>query len=87
MIETAPRDGGKLCDPKDLAEVTDCNTEPCQDPIDCVIGDWSEWDACSCSCNGEFFVTFFQPDDNPSSLMTTLSSTSVNPLSRLDLRC
>ena len=31
-------------------ETEACNTQPC--PIDCVVGEWSEWSACSSVCNG-----------------------------------
>ncbi len=52
MIVTAPRNGGKLCKPQDMAEVAACNMEACEAPIDCELGSWSSWDDCSCSCNG-----------------------------------
>lgn len=35
-----------------LEKVAPCNTEPCGEPQDCVLSDWSEWDGCSAGCNG-----------------------------------
>ena len=39
--------GGAEC-PR-LSEIEACNSQAC--PIDCVVGDWSEWSACSNPCN------------------------------------
>lgn len=36
------------CD--DTEEVRPCGTGPC--PVDCVVGDWSEWGQCSTGCGG-----------------------------------
>jgi len=52
LIQTAPRNGGKLCEALDMTEVAICSTEPCSETVDCVFGEWTNWDACSCSCNG-----------------------------------
>lgn len=52
LIKVAPRAGGKLCDPLDMSEVGACNMQPCEAVIDCEFAEWTEWDACSCSCNG-----------------------------------
>jgi len=52
LISVAPRYKGKLCDPLDLSEVGACNTQPCGEVVDCEIAEWTEWHACSCSCNG-----------------------------------
>lgn len=52
LIEVAPRNGGKLCEPLAMTEVSKCNTQPCEETNDCVFGKWTDWDACSCSCNG-----------------------------------
>lgn len=41
-------EGGAPC-PKLEAEI-DCNEEPC--PIDCKLGMWNEWSACSVTCGG-----------------------------------
>jgi len=40
--------GGMECPP--LSKVTPCKTEVC--PVDCVVGDWSEWSQCSAKCGG-----------------------------------
>merc|ERR1719487_2345958 len=40
--------GGADCPP--LVEMESCNQQAC--PIDCVMGDWSEWSACSKDCGG-----------------------------------
>merc|ERR1719395_434916 len=40
--------GGAVCPP--LIEKEACNSHPC--PIDCVMGDWSGWSACSKDCGG-----------------------------------
>jgi len=40
--------GGAACPP--LVEMSSCNLQPC--PIDCVMGDWSEYSACSKDCGG-----------------------------------
>lgn len=52
LISTAPRGGGKLCEANDMSEVGACETQPCQQPVDCKIGDWTAWSACTCDCNG-----------------------------------
>merc|ERR1711990_133448 len=35
----------------DDKEFEPCNTQACFD-VDCELGDWSMWSACSCSCDG-----------------------------------
>merc|ERR1719408_965736 len=40
--------GGAACPP--LVEKQSCNMQPC--PIDCLMGDWSEYSACSKDCGG-----------------------------------
>eukprot|EP00397_Hematodinium_sp_SG-2012_P003707 GEMP01003715.1.p1 GENE.GEMP01003715.1~~GEMP01003715.1.p1 ORF type:complete len:1022 (+),score=243.68 GEMP01003715.1:188-3253(+) len=52
LIKEAPRSGGKLCEPLDMSVVEHCSTESCSEVVDCVLGPWTNWDACSCSCNG-----------------------------------
>mmetsp|Transcript_56612 Transcript_56612/g.134856 ORF Transcript_56612/g.134856 Transcript_56612/m.134856 type:complete len:917 (-) Transcript_56612:182-2932(-) len=42
-----PHSGGAACPPLQMEK--SCNPEPC--PIDCVVDDWSEWSACSASCD------------------------------------
>ncbi|CAD7936456.1 unnamed protein product [Amoebophrya sp. A120] len=51
-IDVAPRNGGLHCEAKTMSETTGCNEQSCSEVQDCVIGEWTEWDACSCSCNG-----------------------------------
>mmetsp|Transcript_56611 Transcript_56611/g.134848 ORF Transcript_56611/g.134848 Transcript_56611/m.134848 type:complete len:874 (-) Transcript_56611:208-2829(-) len=38
---------GAACPPLEMEE--DCAQDPC--PVDCVVGDWGEWSACSASCD------------------------------------
>ncbi|CAD7936457.1 unnamed protein product [Amoebophrya sp. A120] len=52
LITVAPRAGGKLCDDKSMSEVAPCALETCETPVDCELSEWSDWDDCSCSCNG-----------------------------------
>lgn len=52
LIVVAPRHGGKLCEANDMSELAACGTQPCHAAVDCVIGDWTPWSACTCSCNG-----------------------------------
>ena len=42
-----PINGGKSCNA--LAEDQACNTMPCA--VDCAVSQWSEWGACSATCN------------------------------------
>jgi len=39
--------GGAVCPPLEMTRK--CNEDDC--PIDCVVGDWSEWGDCSADCN------------------------------------
>jgi len=52
LITVAPRHGGRMCDPNDMSEIAPCATQPCAVPVDCVIGEWTAWSACTCDCNG-----------------------------------
>jgi hypothetical protein len=46
---TAPAmHGGKACG--GLEETTVCNTQQC--PVDCEVGAWTDWSACSATCAG-----------------------------------
>ncbi len=40
--------GGEEC--PTLEESRDCNPNAC--PIDCVVGDWTDWEECSVTCGG-----------------------------------
>lgn len=51
LIKVAPRHGGKLCEALPMSEVAPCAVQPCGGQ-DCSFAVWTEWDACSCSCNG-----------------------------------
>jgi len=33
-------------------KVQPCNTQPCDDDIDCKFGEWGHWSDCSCTCEG-----------------------------------
>ena len=50
-IETHASFGGKPC-VEQLSEVRACSTQPCQEQVDCVWGEWSDFGACSASCGG-----------------------------------
>lgn len=52
MIAKAPRGNGQLCEPVDMIEVDKCNGQSCGATKDCLMSEWSEWDACSCTCHG-----------------------------------
>jgi len=41
--------GGKKC-PGEHVETRQCNEHPC--PIDCAVGEWVEWEACTEDCGG-----------------------------------
>ena len=43
-----PNYGGETCPP--LSDTQECNTQPC--PINCEVGDWSQWSDCSVKCGG-----------------------------------
>ena len=44
----SPLASGVTCPP--LSESQSCNKNPC--PIQCVVGDWSDWSRCSAICGG-----------------------------------
>lgn len=46
---TQPINGGQAC-PSDGSEQEGCNTAGC--PVDCVVGTWAGWGACSATCGG-----------------------------------
>ena len=45
-ITTPPLNGGLACPA--TTEVQACNRVPC--PVDCVVGDWSNWNTCTAEC-------------------------------------
>merc|ERR1719238_2125928 len=47
-VVTPAANGGAECPP--MVEREACNLQPC--PIDCVVGEWSEYSACSKDCGG-----------------------------------
>jgi len=47
-IISLPKYGGETCPP--LKDTQYCNTQPC--PIDCEVGEWSEWGNCNVLCGG-----------------------------------
>eukprot|EP00392_Amoebophrya_sp_AT5.2_P000202 g202.t1 len=51
-IETAPRNGGTPCEAKTMSETEGCNEQSCSEVQDCLLGAWTSWSDCSCSCNG-----------------------------------
>jgi hypothetical protein len=54
-IAVAPRNGGKLCDPKVKTEVAPCNTHGCgAGAVDGEWSEWSDWSTCSASCGGGY---------------------------------
>jgi Kunitz/Bovine pancreatic trypsin inhibitor domain/Spondin-like TSP1 domain len=46
VVMQEPANGGAVCPP--LEECIECNVQPC--PIDCAVGDWSAFSACSADC-------------------------------------
>eukprot|EP00929_Paragymnodinium_shiwhaense_P046776 TRINITY_DN237_c0_g1_i2.p1 TRINITY_DN237_c0_g1~~TRINITY_DN237_c0_g1_i2.p1 ORF type:complete len:1626 (-),score=427.77 TRINITY_DN237_c0_g1_i2:188-5065(-) len=49
QVMQASKNGGKACD-ANLAETQGCNQKPCVTSVDCVVGTWGLWSACSTSC-------------------------------------
>eukprot|EP01135_Chromosphaera_perkinsii_P011063 Nk52_evm22s2325 gene=Nk52_evmTU22s2325 len=47
-MTTEPEHGGEKCPP--LLETQTCNEDPC--PINCEVGNWTEWGKCSETCGG-----------------------------------
>jgi len=47
-IITPPKNNGTPC--RALKGVIDCNVKPC--PIDCIVGEWDGWSACTADCGG-----------------------------------
>lgn len=35
-----------------MKEITGCNPEPCQEPVDCVWNEWDKWGMCDKKCGG-----------------------------------
>eukprot|EP00397_Hematodinium_sp_SG-2012_P001783 GEMP01001788.1.p1 GENE.GEMP01001788.1~~GEMP01001788.1.p1 ORF type:complete len:780 (+),score=159.43 GEMP01001788.1:951-3290(+) len=35
-----------------MSQVGACETQPCQGAVNCILGDWTTWSACTCDCNG-----------------------------------
>lgn len=51
QIDTHAKLGGKPC-PESLSmqEIAACNEAPCNPSVDCAVGLWGDWAACSSSC-------------------------------------
>jgi len=47
-IITPPKNEGAPCPA--LRAVIDCNVKPC--PVDCIVGEWDGWSACTADCGG-----------------------------------
>eukprot|EP00435_Cladocopium_sp_Y103_P007528 s3067_g2.t1 len=60
-VKTAPRHGGKACDPKAREEVGFCNNQTCDTCIDGQWGPWSPWGRCSGTCSPAFRVRHRDP--------------------------
>lgn len=43
---------GLLCATEVMTEMGECNTQACEEKVDCAMTEWTDWDACSCECNG-----------------------------------
>eukprot|EP00929_Paragymnodinium_shiwhaense_P046780 TRINITY_DN237_c0_g2_i2.p1 TRINITY_DN237_c0_g2~~TRINITY_DN237_c0_g2_i2.p1 ORF type:complete len:1617 (-),score=410.89 TRINITY_DN237_c0_g2_i2:304-5154(-) len=49
QVMEAAKNGGIACD-ANLAETQGCNEAPCVKPVDCTVGLWGNWSACSVTC-------------------------------------
>merc|ERR1719252_423804 len=56
-VVTPAANGGAECPP--MIEVEPCNLQPC--PIDCVVGEWSDYGMCSAPCGGGIMSRIRQP--------------------------
>lgn len=67
IIVVSPRNGGRLCEPKDKYEVAPCSTQSCDE---CVDGRWSKWGAwgkCSSDCSPAYRVRHRNVAEHPNS--------------------
>lgn len=48
-VKIRPLNGGRVC-PTEVVRTVDCNTQPCSDPVDCVMDDWVDDGGCSEAC-------------------------------------
>lgn len=48
-IKWQPRNGGAVCDPKELEQSQKCNDVCC--PVDCVLKPWGKWTVCPNTCH------------------------------------
>merc|ERR1719375_1115317 len=56
-VVTPQSNGGAECPP--MIEKSSCNLQPC--PIDCVVGEWSDYGMCSAPCGGGIMSRIRQP--------------------------
>jgi len=50
-VQYASQNGGNTCK-AGVRETKKCNVQKCETPIDCVVGEWSEWNECTATCGG-----------------------------------
>lgn len=64
-VATAPRHGGRSCDPNAREEVGFCNNQTCDSCVDGKWGPWSPWGRCSSTCKPAFRVRHRDPQEFP----------------------
>ncbi|CAJ1340233.1 unnamed protein product [Effrenium voratum] len=67
IIAVSPRNGGRLCEPKDKYEVLPCNTQSCDECVDGMWSEWGAWGKCSGDCYPAYRVRHRNVAQHPNS--------------------